>query len=250
MADRTCSLCGKEFDFPSGLSRHQKRKTNCAVSGARLQCIHCGASFTRPGNLQRHLRDSCAKSGELRQHLDGAGVTYNQHTTNIGQITINAVTIAPFGEEKIEYITRELMADIFNRHLAQNDDQGRKAANGAFIETATRIYSNMEHTANITCYMPSARSKEVFMSDGKTWIPAPITDVAPKMTNATINAMVDKQPFDPPDRIEQYSNLLRATFENEDSYKKGAELRAVLAENKRKLERLATPALPGPGQPA
>lgn len=65
MADRTCPLCKKVFDYPSGLERHKKRKTSCiAVIGAidaskQFRCLACGKEYTHRSSYSRHKAQGC-----------------------------------------------------------------------------------------------------------------------------------------------------------------------------------------------
>jgi len=58
-----CDLCGKTFDTPSRLRRHQNRKTTCipiiTSGGGSYICRYCGRSYATKHSLNRHVRKSC-----------------------------------------------------------------------------------------------------------------------------------------------------------------------------------------------
>ena len=70
MADRVCAKCGEEFDFPSRLRRHQRRKTPCSPIvgsgdlppedlGKKHACRFCRRRFAAPSGLANHVRTAC-----------------------------------------------------------------------------------------------------------------------------------------------------------------------------------------------
>jgi hypothetical protein len=63
MADRTCEDCGKTFDKPFLLKRHQGRKTPCqpvvALGGGENDCRYCGRGFSSKISMYRHIRLNC-----------------------------------------------------------------------------------------------------------------------------------------------------------------------------------------------
>ena len=74
MADRTCATCGKRFDKPSYLKRHQLRKTSCAPivtlidltpeeQAKPVACRFCGHRFSHPSGLSKHMKKSCKIAG-------------------------------------------------------------------------------------------------------------------------------------------------------------------------------------------
>ena len=92
MADRTCSKCGKVFDFPSRLNKHLMRKTPCAplskcaspspmpmAAGAEakpqeFKCQDCGNAFTQMRSLYRHQRNNClASKRAVARHVSAGG---------------------------------------------------------------------------------------------------------------------------------------------------------------------------------
>ena len=103
-ADRTCSLCGKVFNYPSQLARHssskrkcvpafaKKKKTKVAGSGPSestpsestpsesapsVVCKYCGTTFTKKTHMYRHIRNSCKIAPNLRNGMDGMARLYS-----------------------------------------------------------------------------------------------------------------------------------------------------------------------------
>ena len=70
IAQRTCTICGKEFPYPRDLKRHRERKTPCAPIIAKEdlseldqkkahRCCYCGRAFTTATAMYRHVRQRC-----------------------------------------------------------------------------------------------------------------------------------------------------------------------------------------------
>jgi hypothetical protein len=68
MADRKCQRCGKTFQLPYLLQRHQARKTPCepildtpreAGGDPAHRCKYCGRAFASKQSAYRHMRQSC-----------------------------------------------------------------------------------------------------------------------------------------------------------------------------------------------
>ena len=54
-----CKVCDQTFSHPSNLRRHEKRQHEGMKEGNH-KCESCGKSFTRRGDLSRHLKTGCA----------------------------------------------------------------------------------------------------------------------------------------------------------------------------------------------
>lgn len=69
MSDRTCSICGRIFDYPCRLKRHQTAKTSCKTpkleeTKLSLKCKTCGQTFTTRSAHSRHINHRCKAAGK------------------------------------------------------------------------------------------------------------------------------------------------------------------------------------------
>ena len=89
-----CGKCGKEFDKPCQLERHQKRKTPCAIivdsqdlpAEARAdpeldkrRCRFCGRVFKSYVSMRRHVRSACKIAPNGKNGGAGMDLLY-EHT--------------------------------------------------------------------------------------------------------------------------------------------------------------------------
>jgi len=76
MADRTCPLCKKVFDYPSGLERHKKRRTSCvaligvADASKPFRCLTCGKEYTHRSSYSRHKAQGCGAFSDAEESIE------------------------------------------------------------------------------------------------------------------------------------------------------------------------------------
>ncbi len=181
--DRKCLKCGRSFRYPSGLRKHNRRKTPCGTlpisppDGINIkQCCQCGRTFSTVGTLQRHKRINCRASQaqinaaqltaqsiklaalEVKLERLTLSRTVQQHSTQIGQqingnVTIvqNLVCFNDSPPDKVQ-ISSELLSHA-SRGLTPNDRVDALALGLIRAEM-----QNAERPQNATAYAVSDRS--------------------------------------------------------------------------------------------
>lgn len=78
-----CVRCGKGFQYPYLLKRHQQSKRTCVplmVQAVQVESLHsckfCGKGFTRYDAMRRHIRTSCRIAPNKRNGEEGMDRLY------------------------------------------------------------------------------------------------------------------------------------------------------------------------------
>lgn len=222
--DRTCTLCGKVFDYPSRLKQHAARKTRCTSDPPpKLYTCHCGKSYEHKQSLSKHKK-SCpdlsefapslkeqvgskelaaveAKVVELEKliklqapapnNMIVAGpITINHHETKISSNdTYNVINIHVHGEEDTSHL-KELLGKLLDRlEPGTPGDQ-------IIAKVLGLIYRDPAHPQNMTVCIPSARNSTPWIRTLKGWEPQSEHIVYPAMITRACNELMQKQDFE------------------------------------------------------
>lgn len=231
-----CRFCGRRFEFESGLSRHLKN--SCKIAGSR-EGMEKLVAHVEAVQLRQELaaqREELAEIKALLKVAAAARPAVSQQAHQITNYVGNNVTINVFGEEDTSHITQQQIRSLLDRLLAGLPYDPDKAAVGAFVETAMLIYSDKDRPENLTVYMPNAQNTSVMVYTGQAWEMRELRDVAPPMTQHTLDLLLAQQPWeDGQHKLDEYGALLRSTLERASEFAQGKHLRAVLVRTKRLL---------------
>lgn len=271
MVDRTCKKCSMVFAKPSGLRRHEKRKTPCVVvvdpesmdeeyKKKQFECEACKRRFTSRSGLMVHTRMHCRAAthlqyagagdvvalreemGKIHQELTDLRKvsTESQQPVTVGQLNIgsqvtnNNMVLNVFGEESAAHITSQVIKNLLDMVVSE-PGEARDRALRALQATALLIYSDPDHPENITCYLPDKRRDEVLVYVGGRWEMRPSEQVLPPMAKRTLDQLFIKQPFEEADR---YGAVMTELRDNEGAYATGNGLRKVVVGNKQLVQNL------------
>jgi len=184
----TCEVCRREFRNSQSKYYHKKHCITVKDSEEiqlRLQLEH----IPGPGPVNGHRWDieytnsieyrdrhneQMKELNELRQHIkqleslikDTRGNHYTQNITNTTNQSVNVrldiKNLRAFGDENIEYITPDLVANI----LAPPKGSIAKGPSNLLKE----IHFNMEHPENMNMYITNERSKYVTVFNGENFV--------------------------------------------------------------------------------
>ena len=187
MADRTCARCGKVFDIPCHLRRHQKRKTPCApiVEATDLPegdqqkpfgCKFCGRKFSTEPSMWKHVRTACKIAGSE----EGMEKLY-EHTLQ-KQLEEQQKQIAEMAE---------MMKRMEARHMSQlvpHSSSDVSAAAAAAV-TVSQINQTAQTITNIGSIQFNIFGKEDTKHIGQTEVKALLDDVLSSTQDPTQGAI-------------------------------------------------------------
>ncbi len=274
LSDRTCAKCGKAFDKPAYLRRHQGRKTPCAPlvpaggggPAPNLEartCRHCGRVFAARDGMQRHVRVYCrlapnGKNGE--DAVAGAREAVRERESRALRDDVDRLKeevrrlraggASSYIEVNGDHATVNIALNLFGRestaHITPEVIRGvldgarrnpalQGAIKAAVLETARLVYSNSAHPENMTVYIPNKKENSACVRGKDGWELLPTEEVLPPMARLSVDMLFSNQPLDGAD---EYAPLLKELRDNERAYSEGKELRSILIRNKELLARL------------
>jgi hypothetical protein len=227
-----CIRCGRGFANTSGLAQH--KRTHCRVAA---DCATEAAALNGRQDfemLRADIGDLCKLLAEklgsphrpthITNQQITAGQVLNATTSNVNTININV-----FGSEDTSHIgqvhVQKLLDDVLK--TTSNPAAG---AEQALMRAAVMICSDVEHIANMTCYIPNKREDSVRVkTETGAWELRPYSTVGPPLVAAAADLLFVNQPFE---NALKYGELMKALRDNEKINKDGRSLRTILVRNK------------------
>ena len=223
---------GMELLFEHTMKKYQARLEQMETTISQLALVPAGAT---PGAL--NAPTGAPAAGATAQGsaaaAQGAAAAVRGDNNNVQVVNINF-----FGEEKTDYISRDMMRQIFEKSVAPGDGvrpPPAVAARSAVIGTAQLLYSNPEHPENMTCFMPNQKTDVALVHTAGGWDMQPLATVLPPMATRTIDELFEKQPVE---NGRHFTPMVSELCRNTGAYTAGAQLKPVLICNKKLLERV------------
>lgn len=91
MEDRTCSNCGKEFNFPSQLERHHNGPRKCKAKPIEHKCNKCDNCFTTKYSLIRHYK-ICKVNHETNDTINEQNISTKEPANEVCIKPTNTIT--------------------------------------------------------------------------------------------------------------------------------------------------------------
>lgn len=232
-----CKQCGHRFAFAPGLSLHLKKSCKAAVAPCSPEELI---------KLQRDLIDTQQKLLEFRTSAALAPVEtmfptaapHNQTNVkgNVGQVAQRdaigqQINVNFFGKEDTSYITQDMIREIMHEAQLSIKDPDL-AAEQAFVALTMLIRSNRGKMENVNCYIPNMKHDFAMVYNENGWEKMPMSTVAPQVVKSTCDVLEKHQPDGSKAGDMECGPVTRYVFTNETKYKKGAEIRPVLARNR------------------
>lgn len=100
MPAHACRQCGRHFDFPSQLRRHEQRKTPCskvlaAPQSAASVCHYCGRSFATRQGLYQHTKHHCRAAKLQITAPTERGPTVQELAEEIHHLKLQLAAVVP-----------------------------------------------------------------------------------------------------------------------------------------------------------
>ncbi len=195
---------------------------------SKFQCA-CGYITDRRDSYNKHIRSkrSCMSRKDvdalinkvkiLKQQISSMTINNNSiiikgnnNGTVNNNITINVVSINPFGKENVEYLADQIIKRCLESGVTQ-----------AHSNLVKQIHCNPEYPENMNVYIPNLRSKYAKVYDGKRFVTKLKKDVVDTVRDNTDNLMteyVDEQPNLTYRQQTDYNRVLEGTYDESGKY--------------------------------
>lgn len=152
---------------------------------------------------------------------------------NVGQVAQRdaigqQIIINFFGKEDTSHITQDMIREIMHEAQLSIKDPDLAAEQALTM----LIRSNREKMENVNCYIPNMKHDFAMVYNENGWEKMPMSTVTPQVVKSTCDVLEKHQPDGSKSGDMECGPVTSYVFTNETKYKKGAEIRPVLARNK------------------
>ena len=186
-------------------------------------CEYCAKSFSKNSNLHRHLKSCKSKNSilnELTQKLKekdeeieklkskSANPNITNNTTNNTTINNQFVIINTYGNENLEYITKDYLTSLL------------KVPFGSIPRLVKQIYCNPNHPENQTVVIPNKKQPYVKVKTSDKWEyrdrDQTVAEIMDKGYNIIDDHYFDKMEMLKPSERKRFENF-KDNFEERDA---------------------------------
>ena len=161
MSDRTCYKCGKVFQYPTRLRRHQKQRKSCALiieqedlpkgdQSKTHKCRFCGRRFSTYTNMRRHIREICKIAPNKKNGNVGMEILYEhiikKQQEQITQLTTLVENLATRENQQTKEIKSVVVQGNYNSTIQTHLEQHNTFNINAFGQ------ENVDHINYMTIY--------------------------------------------------------------------------------------------------